>query len=514
MAEQNTAPRGLISDPANQVAKPEARSFWFPLRVWLADHRHQALLYLAALALAETLTTLIEPRAGMALHGLILLGLMLNAALIARGPYQKFLLALALAPLIRVLSLTMPLPDFPYVYWYFVVGAPLFGAALLASRWGSVGPRRTGLVIGNLPVQLLVGLTGLGLGLLEYLILRPEPLAEELTLRAIWLPALILLVFTGFLEEYIFRGLMQYTGLRAFGRFGLFYVAVVFTVLHLGYRSLLDLVFVFVAAVMFGWITWRTGSILGVTLAHGLTNIALFLIFPFMLAQPAQLEPPNEMMVPPRAETPYIPIPTRTPTNTPTLTPTAAAAETAPVTATPMPTDTPLPRDTATATITATVCTPRSGWVLYIVQPGDSLAGLAQRYGVSVQELSEANCLAEALLIPGQALYLPYLLPAPPPPTATLSPQFLPTATPVPAATDTAEAADTAAPTGIPATDTPVALRTSAPPTSTLPAPAPVHTGRPPPTIPPLVTATQPPASATSPPLPTSAPIDTPPGGG
>jgi membrane protease YdiL (CAAX protease family) len=112
------------------------------------------------------------------------------------------------------------------------------------------------------------------LGLIEYFILRPAPLIESLTWQTVWLPALILLVFTGVLEEVIFRGVMQHTAIGALGRLGLFYVAAIFAVLHLGYRSILDVLFVFAVAVLFGLLVPRRGSLLGVSLAHGLTNIS------------------------------------------------------------------------------------------------------------------------------------------------------------------------------------------------------------------------------------------------
>jgi membrane protease YdiL (CAAX protease family) len=133
-----------------------------------------------------------------------------------------------------------------------------------------------------LPLQIAVALTGVALGYLEYKILKPQPLVETFSLQAIWLPALILLVFTGFLEELIFRGLMQRASLPTIGRLGLVYVSLLFGVLHIGYRSLADLVFVFLVGLFFSLIVERTRSIFGVTLAHGLTNITLFLIFPFL----------------------------------------------------------------------------------------------------------------------------------------------------------------------------------------------------------------------------------------
>jgi membrane protease YdiL (CAAX protease family) len=33
----------------------------------------------------------------------------------------------------------------------------------------------------------------------------------------------------------------------------------------------------------FGWVVQRTRSLLGVTLSHGLTNIVLFLVMPYLL---------------------------------------------------------------------------------------------------------------------------------------------------------------------------------------------------------------------------------------
>jgi len=104
---------------------------------------------------------------------------------------------------------------------------------------------------------------------------------DSWSLEQVWLPALILLVFTGFLEEYIFRGLMQRAAGAVMARFGLIYVSLLFAVLHIGYRSLADFAFVFCVGLGFSLVAQRTRSIWGVTLAHGLTNITLFLIYPF-----------------------------------------------------------------------------------------------------------------------------------------------------------------------------------------------------------------------------------------
>jgi uncharacterized protein len=241
------------------------------------------LAYLAALTLAEALTTLAIPQIGLILHGLLLVMLILHATLFARRGLQKFLITLTLAPLIRLMSLSLPLLNFPFIYWYALIGIPLMLAAFLVLRTTGFKADRIGLNMHKLPWQLVVGLTGLVLGFMEYIILRPNPLVEALTWQQILLPSLILLVFTGFLEELIFRGLIQRGAAGTVGHFGLLYVAILFAVLHLGYHSILDLIFVFVVALFFGLVVTRTGSLLGVTLSHGLTNITLYLIIPFLM---------------------------------------------------------------------------------------------------------------------------------------------------------------------------------------------------------------------------------------
>jgi len=49
---------------------------------------------------------------------------------------------------------------------------------------------------------------------------------------------------------------------------------------------------VFAIALLYGWVVRRTGSIIGVSVSHGITNITLFLLIPFipvLAAQPGWL---------------------------------------------------------------------------------------------------------------------------------------------------------------------------------------------------------------------------------
>jgi len=55
-------------------------------------------------------------------------------------------------------------------------------------------------------------------------------------------------------------------------------------------------------------------------------------------------------------------------------------------------------------------CTPRTDWLVYIVQAGDTLSKIASRTGSSVQTLADANCLRDVNTISvGQSLRVPVL---------------------------------------------------------------------------------------------------------
>ncbi|MBL8132327.1 MAG: LysM peptidoglycan-binding domain-containing protein [Anaerolineae bacterium] len=91
----------------------------------------------------------------------------------------------------------------------------------------------------------------------------------------------------------------------------------------------------------------------------------------------------------------------------------APPATTAPQTATEtrisrtaIPTITPM--DLSSPTPGAVCGAPPSGWVAYVVLPGDTLGDLAAATGRTTLELAQANCLAEPyILIAGQTIYLP-----------------------------------------------------------------------------------------------------------
>jgi LysM repeat protein len=107
------------------------------------------------------------------------------------------------------------------------------------------------------------------------------------------------------------------------------------------------------------------------------------------------------------------PVPSATLTRTPSSTPT-----TPPATSTSTLTRTPTLTLTRTATIVPTpaqtntpvVCIAPFGWLVYTVQPGNTLANIAEASSTTVTELRAANCLQDTASVRiGDSLYVPRL---------------------------------------------------------------------------------------------------------
>lgn len=142
-----------------------------------------ALFYLVVIVGAEVITNFYSLVGGVICHIVILVALIVHSSLAGESPSRKLLLALCLAPLTRIMSLSMPLAQFSPIFWYLIIYPPLFLAAWVAMRRLNFTVRETGLTARKLPLQLAVSLTGVIFGVGEYLILRPEPLVSGLAHR-------------------------------------------------------------------------------------------------------------------------------------------------------------------------------------------------------------------------------------------------------------------------------------------------------------------------------------------
>ena len=240
-------------------------------------------IYLLSIIAAEIVTAHYSVAYGLVMHTIILFALLINSSVTHSTTFAYLLRSMMILPMIRIIGLTIPLMQVSELYWFPVIAVPLFAASFVLIRSQKLTRKKVGLVLGKIPIQLTIALSGIILGFIEYLILKPQPLISSFNLEAVLVGALILIISTGLAEELLFRGILQKNAEKILGNlWGLLYVAMLFTALHIGWNSTLDLLFVFGVALFYGYTFQKTGSIFGITLSHGISNSFLFLIMPFI----------------------------------------------------------------------------------------------------------------------------------------------------------------------------------------------------------------------------------------
>ena len=247
--------------------------------------------YLAAIAGAELLTSFVNAEAGVAVHAVLLLVLLNHAMVLgpvavpptgrmSTEPARAVVAVLALLPLLRLFSLTMPTRGLSPLFWFLLIGAPLLTAVVLIARYVHYSPVDAGIWGWSLQ-QGLIGATGIPLGIIAYVTFFRVPVVESHDIPYLIIGAGILLVFLGLLEALIFRALLQPYLCSLYGAWrGVLITAAICAVFSSGSRSPLTMLFTFVVAVCYGWIVHTNRSIMGVAISHGLIGIMTILVLP------------------------------------------------------------------------------------------------------------------------------------------------------------------------------------------------------------------------------------------
>ena len=247
-------------------------------------------IYLLLITAAEWLVSFI-PSWGLFFHGVIMFTLFGHASFLYTEEDKNssyLFMSIALVPLIRIISLYAPLSKFYFLQWFPILSIPLFFAAFLLILFQHLDEQDVGLVFKSrqIPLLLAIACTGIPFGFIEYFILMPNPLILELSFRSLISPIIIMMICTGFAEELVFRGIIQHNAIRYFNSgLGIFFATALFAVMHIGNWSLLDVVFVFFVGYFYAYVVKFTGSIIGVSISHGLANVVLFLIMPLIWVQ-------------------------------------------------------------------------------------------------------------------------------------------------------------------------------------------------------------------------------------
>lgn len=244
-----------------------------------------ASVYLIVFSLVEAITLLLHAAVGYVLYHVLVVIVIYSAVLTGDERRRRFTISLSLPPIMRIISLGVPLADFPTVMPYVFTGFMMLLATHIARKNTGYDLEACGMHITTKlwGWQIIVLALGGVIGAAGYLILRPEPLILALNWQPLVVPSLAILFFSGFAEEFTYHGLIQRAAVDLFDARGIFFVALVFTIMHVALFSLPFLLLTFTTSLIFGWIVLRTDTILGVALAHGLINLIMLLYLPNVL---------------------------------------------------------------------------------------------------------------------------------------------------------------------------------------------------------------------------------------
>jgi hypothetical protein len=209
-----------------------------------------------------------------------------NALLIEDAALTRCLNSLALIPLYILFTSSLP--------WFFIDQQyliPAVYAVVLILCFFHIYHNQLNLAgIFNLRPERLVRhvllgiLCGLPLGVVEYLILHPAPALPSFDLYYLLQQSLYMILFVGFGEELLFRGLIQNDLVRLLGSLrGVLMASLIFCILHLTWRSAPELGFAFLAGLAFGYGYHRTRSLTLPIMMHAAGNVLLVAVLPYLL---------------------------------------------------------------------------------------------------------------------------------------------------------------------------------------------------------------------------------------
>ncbi len=241
-------------------------------------------LYLIAVVLAEIASSRADPTWGILVH-LGILGCIVIAC--ARGENAGVTtlgIALMIAPVVRIVSLTVPMNQTNGAWWILVASIPLWGMLIGILSAIPLPARTMGLRLpnrGHIPLTVATGLSGIGIGLLHYELVRPFQLSDELISGGIVVSIVGLIVVTGVLEEVLYRGVLQHVCQQALGRWsGILLGSLIFGALHIGQGSAANVLFMIGVGLFFGLLVQWTRSISGSVVAHSAASVTSLIILP------------------------------------------------------------------------------------------------------------------------------------------------------------------------------------------------------------------------------------------
>jgi len=188
--------------------------------------------------------------------------------------------SLALIPFVRLLTIVIPVPGWPPQIIYILIAVPLLITAGIIVHNGDISSTVLGLRHWSWRTQLLIGLSGVPLGYMGFMILRPDPLFEAPSPVMLVVNLVVIFIFIALSEEIIFRGMFLHAIRQIGDNFAILASAVLYGVYHIGSGSIVYALYMGVVGWLYAYFAVRTRSLWGVIIGHFFLTAGMGLFWP------------------------------------------------------------------------------------------------------------------------------------------------------------------------------------------------------------------------------------------
>jgi membrane protease YdiL (CAAX protease family) len=213
----------------------------------------------------------------------VLIVLFLSTIYMKNEDIRKTYQALMLLPLLRLISLSMPLFDTTLCSLFFVY-VPLAVSAAITAVHQKLTRTEVGITLRRIwlyfPLAIFIGF---GLALVEYQITRPGYLIPNLGPLNLIKLTVVMVFFVGLVEEFVFRSILQTRFHKIFGAgTAILLSSILFSLMHFGYGLSYEILCTFFIGIFMGYLFYKTKSLPLIVLIHGFLNVYLFGFIPHL----------------------------------------------------------------------------------------------------------------------------------------------------------------------------------------------------------------------------------------
>jgi len=237
-------------------------------------------LILIAFFIAEMTLVKYDAEFGLVLYSIFLaFSLLLMIFRELKTDVKNCFFIIIVIPLMRFISSLLPIEELSFPLRIITAYTVMALTALIVLRKIKIGSLHENRYNGLIPAVILAGLF---FGWVEFNILKPSPAFDYISIGT-FSAGIAIMVFTGIVEEFIFRGLIQNIFSRIFKiTIAIALSNVIFVIMHVVWMNFFELLFVFSIGILCGAIYYKTKNLILVSLLHGMINFSLFVLAPLM----------------------------------------------------------------------------------------------------------------------------------------------------------------------------------------------------------------------------------------